>query len=395
MWPWMRVNSNERDEIISDTRFPSFYPWCCFFLDSTVWRWRWSAKFSVDVVSPIDQTSCLVIDVLENPPLSLSLIELKALQRPSLFVQQKADDILETINRFELRAELSFPVLHPHRGKKSSSPINWRPVNENERRTNRQATERTNNIGSEVQFWFVRLDFLVMWGTSLSNNFLPGWWQQRKSLVQQRLKRLTREKQARPFNQIFALRFISRLKRVGKKSDKKQRGISSQGTILCTRDRERVHQGLNKLSVFCLRFCRAKAYINSKTDEGEKEVFVSFVTPKPTDFVSSTVLLGAAAKRLSSVWGRSLKRRDQKSCTAFHRTDLKILLLSKNCRWSVASGRAESSLISEKILALYNDWRILMACVRVTDEPLLFPDDCCWRIFNIHEMASDEEKQFW
>ena len=48
-----------------------------------------------------------------------------------------------------------------------------------------------------------------MCGTSSPNNFLRWWWQQRKSLVQQRWKLLTAEKQALPFNHIFVFDLLA------------------------------------------------------------------------------------------------------------------------------------------------------------------------------------------
>lgn len=66
----------------------------------------------------------------------------------------------------------------------------------------------------------------------------------------------------------------------------------------------RFSYGLNKLIEFCLRFCRANAYINSKTDEGENDVFVSSLTVGPIDLVSSIV-----GKIFSSVCGKSLQNK--------------------------------------------------------------------------------------
>jgi len=65
------------------------------------------------------------------------------------------------------------------------------------------------------------------------------------------------------------------------------------------------HQGLNKLIEFCLRFCRANAYINSNTDDGENEVFVSLLIVNPMDLLSSNVV--TVGKIFSSVCGKSLK----------------------------------------------------------------------------------------
>jgi hypothetical protein len=65
------------------------------------------------------------------------------------------------------------------------------------------------------------------------------------------------------------------------------------------------HQGLNRLIEFCLRFCRANAYINSKTDEGENDVFVSLCEGNPIDLLSSNVV--TVGKIFSSVCGKSLK----------------------------------------------------------------------------------------
>lgn len=63
-------------------------------------------------------------------------------------------------------------------------------------------------------------------------------------------------------------------------------------------------QGLNKLIELCLRFCRANAYISSKTDEGENDVLVSLFECVPNDFVSSNAV--TVGKILSSVCGKSL-----------------------------------------------------------------------------------------
>jgi len=68
----------------------------------------------------------------------------------------------------------------------------------------------------------------------------------------------------------------------------------------------RFHQGLNKLIEFCLRFCRANAYINSNTDDGENAVFVSLFIVDPMDLLSSSVV--TVGKIFSSVCGKSLKK---------------------------------------------------------------------------------------
>ncbi len=55
---------------------------------------------------------------------------------------------------------------------------------------------------------------------------------------------------------------------------------------------------------FNLRFCRAKAYISSKTEVAEKEFL--FSSGPARDLLSSDI--GAVGKRFSSVCGRSLKK---------------------------------------------------------------------------------------
>jgi hypothetical protein len=67
-----------------------------------------------------------------------------------------------------------------------------------------------------------------------------------------------------------------------------------------------IHQGLNRLNAFCRRFCRANAYINSNTDDGENNVLVSSFETDPIGLLSSNV--GTVGKIFSSVCGKSLKK---------------------------------------------------------------------------------------
>lgn len=57
---------------------------------------------------------------------------------------------------------------------------------------------------------------------------------------------------------------------------------------------------LKRLRVFCFRFSRAKAYINSKTEEGEKEVFLSCVESASSDFESSMGVAIVVVEKISS-----------------------------------------------------------------------------------------------